>query len=157
LFVIGSRFRQALDGDGTRRTLRIRRLRCKGCRRIHHELPDFLVPYKRYTAAVIEAVVESTSTTSVVAASVEESTQRRWRRWAAILLPYWTAALAALRKRRPDQSADGLFDRSCSRLHELKQQIRVSTGWLSQLVQCLVVANLWIQTRFALGVQLGSR
>ena len=59
LFVIGSRSRQSLCGDGTRRTLRIRRLRCEECRKIHHELPDFLVPYKRYTANVVEAVVES--------------------------------------------------------------------------------------------------
>jgi hypothetical protein len=131
-------------------------LRCKECHRIHHELPSFLVPYKRYTAAVVEAVVESASTTSVVAAAVEESTQRRWIGWATNLLPYWTAALAALRQRRPDQNASGLLDWPCSRLHELKQRIGVSSGWLSRLVQMLVGENLWLQTRFALGVRLGS-
>jgi len=153
LFVIGSRCRQSLCGDGTRRNLRIRRLRCKECYTIHHELPDFLVPYKRYAATVVEAVVEAAKDVSVVAAAVEDSTRRRWRGWAQELLPYWTAALAALGQRQENQPAAGLFDRPGSRLQDIKQKLRVSCGWLSKLVRILVGENLWLQTRFALAVR----
>ncbi|WP_242966792.1 DUF6431 domain-containing protein [Desulfosporosinus sp. FKA] len=31
-------------------------MRCVNCRRIHHELPDCLVPYKRYESTCIESV-----------------------------------------------------------------------------------------------------
>ena len=129
-------------------------MRCEECRKIHHELPDFLVPYKRYTANVVEAVVESAKEASVVAAAVEDSTQRRWKSWAQDLLFYWTAALAALKHRQAPPPAAGLFNRPGSRLHEVKQGGRWSCGWLSRLVRILVGENLWLQTRFALGVRL---
>ncbi|WNR45672.1 DUF6431 domain-containing protein [Paenibacillus roseipurpureus] len=32
-------------------------MRCNGCRQIHHELPECLVPYKRYESTCIEDVV----------------------------------------------------------------------------------------------------
>lgn len=35
----------------------VRRLRCTQCRKIHHELPDCVVPYKRYESACVEQVV----------------------------------------------------------------------------------------------------
>jgi len=47
LVVIGSRNRTMLDDDRNRVVFRIRRLHCKPCSRIHHELPDQCVPYKR--------------------------------------------------------------------------------------------------------------
>ncbi|MGB4509265.1 MAG: DUF6431 domain-containing protein, partial [Syntrophomonadaceae bacterium] len=45
LKVIGSRPRKCVNSVGERITLIIRRLRCVKCQRIHHELPDMLVPY----------------------------------------------------------------------------------------------------------------
>ncbi|MCD7866789.1 MAG: DUF6431 domain-containing protein [Clostridiales bacterium] len=61
LKVIGSRGRKVLRRDGSSGHLIIRRLRCGSCRHIHHELPDILVPYKRYDAETIENVVISFS------------------------------------------------------------------------------------------------
>ena len=151
--MIGSRRRILLRGDGERCTLIIRRLRCKDCQKVHHELPNFLVPYKHYAAAVIEAVVEVAADASMVAAAVEDSTQRRWRGWMADLLPYWRAALAALWQRQQTQTVAGLFDRPESRLHCLKHWVGLAPGWLSRIVQSLIHANLWLQTRFALGVR----
>ena len=57
LSVIGSRQRKYKNSDGETKVLIIRRLRCTHCRRIHHELPNCLVPYKRYESACIERVV----------------------------------------------------------------------------------------------------
>ena len=36
--------------------LNLRRLKCKSCRKIHSELPDYIIPYKRYCAEIIEEV-----------------------------------------------------------------------------------------------------
>ncbi len=35
----------------------IRRLICGRCGRLHHELPDIVVPYKRHSAQTIEAMI----------------------------------------------------------------------------------------------------
>lgn len=69
LKVIGSRNRKLLNSCGTRIVLVIRRLRCSSCKRIHHELPDCIVPYKRYSSESIEAILDDTEDT----VSCEES------------------------------------------------------------------------------------
>jgi len=52
------RRRRALNGDdGDKIILMIRRLLCIECNRIHHELPDCVVPYKRHCAKTIENVI----------------------------------------------------------------------------------------------------
>ena len=57
----------------------IRRLRCERCGKTHHELPDVLVPYKRYGAEVIENTVKGKY--SAKHGSVSAETVRRFRRW----------------------------------------------------------------------------
>ena len=44
LYVIGSRRRVWYQSSGARSIMMIRRLRCESCSKIHHELPDKLVP-----------------------------------------------------------------------------------------------------------------
>lgn len=63
--------------DGCSRVYLIRRFKCIGCRKIHHELPDFMVPYKRYSAEVIESVVEHKDTDI----PFEERTRKKIRAW----------------------------------------------------------------------------
>ncbi|NLU51226.1 MAG: hypothetical protein GXX09_12680 [Syntrophomonadaceae bacterium] len=53
-------------------------LGCVECKRIHHELPDMLVPYKRHVRESIEAAVSGDEALTVTA---DESTLWRWRRW----------------------------------------------------------------------------
>ena len=38
----------------------VRRLRCTGCNRVHRELPDTVIPYKRYERRVIFGLVLGT-------------------------------------------------------------------------------------------------
>jgi len=45
---------------------------------IHHELPDLLVPYKRYDAESLEGIVIEPARTDIAA---DESTLSRWRTW----------------------------------------------------------------------------
>ncbi|WP_420852239.1 DUF6431 domain-containing protein [Paenibacillus hamazuiensis] len=79
LRIIGSRKRKITSEDGESRVLVVRRLPCSECRSIHHELPDCVVPYKRYKAVCIEQVVSEPEASSTVA--VDEATLRCWKNW----------------------------------------------------------------------------
>ncbi|MEI3613242.1 DUF6431 domain-containing protein [Pseudogracilibacillus sp. SO30301A] len=61
--------------SGIKAKLIIRRLYCERCHEIHHELPDVLVPYKRYGVGSMEQVLDD----RVADVSADESTLRRWR------------------------------------------------------------------------------
>ncbi len=76
--VIGSRKRKYINKDGESVTLIIRRLKCSNCKRIHHELPDILIPYKRYECSSIGNALTDSNNSTV---SAEESTIHRWTKW----------------------------------------------------------------------------
>jgi len=57
--------------------LLLRRLRCRHCKKLHTELPDFLVPYKRYSRECIEDVLAGSRTGS----PDDERTRSKIRRW----------------------------------------------------------------------------
>jgi len=68
--------------------IHIRRLQCVQCKRIHNELPDFLVPYKHYETSVIEGVLDDVITGDDPDSEDEngaqrpsESTMKRWKQW----------------------------------------------------------------------------
>jgi hypothetical protein len=58
LEIIGSRRRYVIEATGSRQTLVVRRIRCLDNvrRKIHHELPDILVPYKIHAAEILEKI-----------------------------------------------------------------------------------------------------
>lgn len=68
---------------GERSYIRLRRLRCPACRRIHLELPDCLVPRKHYALEVIENVIDGVSTPEDESTEDYpcESTMHRWQFW----------------------------------------------------------------------------
>ncbi|WP_445349419.1 DUF6431 domain-containing protein [Desulforudis sp. DRI-14] len=81
LKVIGSRKRSCIDSLGDKIVLIIRRLGCVACHRIHHELPDMLVPYKRFLPpeTVTNAFLHSESVRSTRrAASALWAKSTRW-------------------------------------------------------------------------------
>lgn len=127
LEIIGSRERKVRGEGGELRRLVIRRLRCTGCRKIHHELPDLLVPYKRYESACIEQTVTEPEASVTVCA--ETSTLRRWRLgfrlWlhSPAALPLPSVSIEAFRYEGP--------------------------GWLARIVRSVANAQLWLHTRFA--------
>lgn len=77
LRVKGSVPRKRRDRYSKKTTYMIRRLRCKTCKRIHRELPDFLLPYKRYDEETIESVIDK----KVDDCTASPSTIQRWRSW----------------------------------------------------------------------------
>lgn len=136
LLVVGSRTRKLIREDDDNVTLNIRRLQCHSCGKIHHELPDCIVPYKRYSAEIIVEAVTTDTLRSTF--SGETSTLIRLRVWFKLLLDY------------------------VSRLREhflLLYKINISNiaidtiGGLKRIVRILVNSSFWAQTRLAMTVR----
>ena len=92
LKVIGCRKRGVINSEGNKETLVIRRLRCKICGKIHHELPDKVIPYKRHCADTIENVING-EVKDVYCDFLTESRIKAW--WTAFRL-YFESVLASL-------------------------------------------------------------
>jgi len=146
LEVIGSRKRGCIDDGGRKITYVIRRLRCRVCRRIHHELPDILVPYKRHASKSIEAVVEGEKALSV---ACDESTLWRWRKWFEKTAVYLIGCMHAIDARYRMEAVEGRSDLSLSVLQRIWQLVGEAPGWLARIVRPVANLNLWLQTRFA--------
>jgi hypothetical protein len=123
LIVIGIRNRGLIDSAGDKEILVIRRLRCTKCRKIHHELPDKVIPYKRHCAETVENII-SGETEDVCCDLVTEMRIRAW--WAYFHL-YFTSILASL---------------------QVKYRIVFSVNPAPrEIVRAVVNANLWVHTR----------
>ena len=97
LFVIGSKHRKVIDQEVVKQTYVIRRLRCKGCKSIHHELPDVIVPYKRHCAETIEqAISEETSDAVNTVSAISRHTVRRIKKWWNSMSVYFDGIVAAV-------------------------------------------------------------
>ena len=127
LKVIGSRGRGQNDSAGNKEMLIIRRLRCQTqtCRKIHHELPDRVIPYKRHCAETVEKIV-SGDVDDVCCDFVTESRIRAW--WAG-MYAYFHSVLVSL------QVKYGALFSSCPTPREI--------------VRAVVNANFWVHTRSA--------
>ena len=79
--------------DGKKHWIRIRRLRCKVCGKIHRQLPDTILPYKHYQAQVIEDVLDNAP---VEPTGPEASTLVRWARWFSWVRAIMEAVLVSI-------------------------------------------------------------
>lgn len=146
--IIGTRDRKSKERSGETQVYNIRRLRCDQCGRIHHELPDFLVPYKRYESECIELVLTNPSTRDVPA---DESTLFRWFEWFYRFVDYWFNCLISIML-RTDQEMSPLnlvSVNSETALQKIGQLVGNSPKWLKRIVRPIVNFNLWLQTRSA--------
>ncbi|MCY0864240.1 MAG: DUF6431 domain-containing protein [Sulfobacillus sp.] len=146
LRVVGSRGRRRRLPDGTRHVLVIRRLRCDPCARIHHELPDCLVPYRRYDSASLEALATEGPTAAVAA---EPSTLRRWEAWFQQWIPYVERCWAALAARHRIPPTARALPWETPLALRAPWVATAGSGWLAAIVQRLVNEALWGQTRSA--------
>ena len=131
MYVIGTRRRMIIVIGGTPMTIIIRRLRCKKCGKIHHELPDKIIPYKRYCAETIEKIIGGNDDEGHlgVAERMELSTIRRLKVWWASLQLYLESVLESLSEKY------GV-------LVSVKSAPR-------EIVRAVVNSNLWLHTRSA--------
>ena len=130
------------ESDGKQSVLIIRRLRCEHCRRIHHELPDSIVPYKRYSADAIEEILAERKEEIY---PCETSTALRLRYWFSLLREYFEKALCAIRYRHRQ---DEVIWQELSVLMPL-MPASLAAGWLKSIVRILVNSGFWLQTRSA--------
>lgn len=145
LSVSGSRNRGILEESGEKKALRIRRLWCDRCKRIHHELPDIAVPYKRYGTEAIENILSDKPEHSD-ACPCELSTARRIKLWFFLLREYYESTLKSLKAYwEEDQEITTMI----SRILPLSVYHRHTAGWLKVLVRLLVNSNRWLHTRSA--------
>lgn len=58
----------------------IRRFKCKKCGKIHREIPYYVIPYKHYTAQIIEGVLKGSITSDMLIYEdyPSEMTMKRW-------------------------------------------------------------------------------
>lgn len=127
LKVIGSRGRGTIDITGNKETLIIRRLRCQTltCRKIHHELPDRVIPYKRHCTETVEKIVNG-DVDDVCCDFVTENRIREW--WNAMYI-YLKGVLVSL-----EMQYVGVFSPSPTP---------------REMVRAVVNANYWVHTRSA--------
>lgn len=134
-----------IEYSGERKVLIIRRLRCLGCGRVHHELPDIIVPYKRYSSETIELIL-SPSDTEADEYPCELSTALRLKLWFFLLREYFRNTLISL---------TFLYDYDIELGYEINEIIPCIdtrsgvTGWLKKLVRFLVNSGRWLHTRSA--------
>lgn len=141
LKVAGTRARKVIKSCGEKLILVIRRLRCSNCGRIHHELPDNIVPYKRYSSKSIETILDGAEDT----VSCEESTIHRIRKWFINFSGYLAGCLDAIAAR---WGSKVITDQQSS-ISRIKAYVGYEAGWLNRVVRPLVNLNLWVHTRSA--------
>jgi hypothetical protein len=84
--------RTMTDADGIKVKLVIRRLYCPKCKRLHHELPDCVVPYKRHCSETIEAIINGIRE----GLPCENRVIRRIFAWWERILPYYLGVVKSL-------------------------------------------------------------
>ena len=142
---IGSRIRKCKDSLGNTIDLRIRRLRCKACDKIHHELPDLIIPYKRYDSKCIESVVMDDKASPVPA---DNSTLLRWKAWFKESAHHFSGCLISIAIQIGKGSVEDSYD-SMSLLQRFWQHVGDAEGWLARVVRPIVNSNNWVHTRSA--------
>jgi len=145
LTVIGSRKRKLRNPDGETNELIIRRLRCVNCRIIHHELPDCVVPYKRYESKCIEEVV----TGQGPAVAADESTLYRWRCWYLAMASYFAGCLESIRLRFHLDPVEPSSIPSQTAHQRIGRVVGTTNGWLARVVRPITNLNFWVHTRSA--------
>lgn len=143
--MIGSRHRGYTDSAGEAADLIIRRLRCQNCRKIHHELPDILVPYKRHASESIEAAVVGNDT----CLAADESTIRRWQTWFAERAVYLLGCLKSIAIRHGMSFTETPSQGPKSALLGIRHYVGDAPGWLKRVVRSVANSNLWVHTRSA--------
>jgi hypothetical protein len=122
----GWRDRILIEADGNKETLLIHRLLCTDCEKIHHELPDIIIPYKRHCAKTIVNIIKGKPKDGIIC---DDNTIRRILAWWKALTVYFSGIIGSLRLK---------FSAVFSDPPQPKE-----------IVRAVANANLWIPTRSA--------
>ena len=144
--MIGSRKRKYYNKAGELIVIVIRILRCSNCNKIHHELPDILVPYKRYDSESIEAVVNGNDNLDVAA---DDSTIARWKSWFKAISSHFIGCMISVAARYEKETVIDLSILPKSVLNRIFHFVDATPSWLSRIVRIVGNSNNWIHTRSA--------
>lgn len=137
LNVCGSRKRGLLQADGSCTTLIIRVLQCVDCKRTHRELPDIVIPYKRYESDVFETILADTEhRDKLVDYPCEQRTAIRIKLWFYLMHHYFEGIIRSLNESFHIEAPVTLP------LYPLSNQ---PAGWLKHLVRSVVNSSRWQQ------------
>lgn len=139
LQIIGSRKRGVCKNDGLPIRLVIRRMKCVSCGHVHHELPDLVVPYKRYESEVVARIIAPPAD-NMEDYPCEQSTAKRLRIWFSQLITY---LLELIYKDIEDRTTAGLF------WHPIFHLYGSENDWLKAFIRWIVNSGWWLQTRSA--------
>lgn len=73
----------------------LRRMRCLSCKKYHTELPEDLIPYKRYERATFEAVLAGTEDQETV---IGPGTCQKMRSWLAVFYKLFERLLSEIER-----------------------------------------------------------
>lgn len=132
-----------IEYSGEKKVLIIRRLKCLGCGRIHHELPDIIVPYKRYNNETVERIASLANENDY---PCELSTAKRLKIWFYLLRKYFNNTLISLTFL---YDCDKELGKEISSIITCLHSSSGVTGWLKKLVRYLVNSGRWLHTRSA--------
>ena len=99
----------------------------------NHELPDFIIPYKRHEAQTIEAIVDGHDN----AVPCEVSTIHRIRAWFAWMIKHLQGCIDACRMKYGDEIVP------FSLLRPISDDDTPVKGWLTRAVHLAVNSNNW--------------
>lgn len=136
-----SRLRKLIHTDGSSRTLRIRRLLCKSCGKLHAELPDIIQPFKHYASEVIQQALDG----DPQKCPAENSTIRRWIREFTDSLEALDCSLIALWMHENRKSWNLL--KRISLLCQIKEEH--PDNWYAFVTRRLINSGFAPHTRFA--------
>lgn len=106
--------------------LLIQRHKCNSCGRIHHQLPDCIVPYKRFSAEIIESIIKQPEQATLI----DEETVKRILAWWALMVAYILGVAPSLTQ---------------------KHHVTIAPEHkLVQIVRALVNSHMWPGTRIGL-------
>lgn len=144
--VIGSRNRKIFflmsDSEGEQRIYRIRRLKCPTCKKIHHELPNFMIPYKRQCTATVSHILEGNDLYDL-----SEKVVTRIHHWFNLRVNAFIGLVGQLFKNELRLPHIILPNDVFSKLDWLKAQFAHHPKWLNHLVHALLFSGLWPHTR----------
>ena len=146
--------RPLLDITSTENRYSIRILKCvnKTCPSTYHrELPDIIVPYKRYDTESIEEAITHGNKEIVVA--VDQSTIYRWRKWFDKNAVYIMMALLSVSAGMGNDAESSSLVIEREKANTAIERIKLTVGreikWLNEAVRILVNSSKWIVNRSA--------
>jgi len=73
------------------REILVQRWQCKNCNKLHRELPDYIIPYMRYEAELIQGVIEGIITPDILGYEDYpcELTMRTWKNSQKLQVLLW--------------------------------------------------------------------